>query len=111
MRSESYDEAALYPFFEGLLPEGEVRERLATRLRLNPSGVFGFLGAIGRDCAGAYSIVPEGTDLRAASEEGVRWLTDLELRGEMRQLAARRLAVEPDQDIRVSLTGARTRLR
>lgn len=70
MRSESYDEAALYPFFEGLLPEGEVRERLAARLRLNPSGVFGFLGAIGRDCAGAYSIVPEGTDCERRAKRG-----------------------------------------
>jgi serine/threonine-protein kinase HipA len=52
VREEPYGQVELLPFFDGLLPEGTARDRLATRLRLEPDDVFGFLREIGRDCAG-----------------------------------------------------------
>ena len=52
VREEPYSQSELLPFFEGLLPEGSARDRLAVRLRLEPDDVFGFLREIGRDCAG-----------------------------------------------------------
>lgn len=110
VRRQPYEEAALQPFFEGLLPEGLVRERLATRLRLDPTDVFGLLREIGLECAGAYSIVPDGFDLTVAREEGVEWLSEEQLAEEVRQLAARPLAVEPDKDIRISLAGAQDKM-
>ena len=57
VRREPYRGAVLMPFFEGLLPEELVRQRLAARLRIEAGDVFGFLREIGRDCAGAFSIV------------------------------------------------------
>lgn len=110
VREQPYDEPALLPFFEGLLPEGLVRERLATRFRLDPADVFGFLREIGRDCAGALSIVPAGTSLEHIGDEGVEWLDETTLAGRVAELAARPLADEPAENIRISLAGVQDKM-
>lgn len=110
VRAEPYAEAALLPFFDGLLPEGLARERLATRLRLDPADVFGFLREIGRECAGALSVVPEGADLGAVGTEGVEWLDDAKLAERIADLTTRPLADEPAENIRISLAGAQDKM-
>lgn len=110
VRREPYQESELMPFFDGLLPEEMVRQRLAIRLRIEPSDTFGFLREIGRECAGAFSVIPEGADLIAAENEGVAWLSEDDLAATIRDLAARPLGVEPAQDIRISLAGAQDKL-
>ena len=110
VRAAPYTEAQLLPFFAGLLPEGLVRERLARRFRLNVSDVFGFLRAIGRDSAGALSIVEEGTDLEAERNEGIQWLSDAELAQRVAELGTRPLADEPSAGIRISLAGVQDKM-
>jgi len=110
VRREPYRGPELMPFFEGLLPEELVRQRLAARLRIDAGDVFGFLREIGRECAGAFSIIPEGVDPVAAENEGVAWLSQNDLAEAIRDLAARPLGVEPGQDIRISLAGAQDKL-
>jgi len=110
VRREPYTTVDLMPFFEGLLPEELVRQRLAARLRLDVGDVFGFLREIGRECAGAFSIIPEGLDLVVAENEGVAWLSQDDLAEAVRDLAARPLGVEPGEDIRISLAGAQDKL-
>jgi len=51
-----------YDFFVGLLPEGRARSRVCQRYRLPEHDDLGLLLAIGRDCAGALSILPEGAE-------------------------------------------------
>ena len=110
VRTEPYSQVQLLPFFQGLLPEENVLTQIARRLQLSPLDVFGLLREIGRDCAGAFSIVPEGYDLVAAGEEGVDWLSDQDLKDRVRNLSARPLAVEPDREIRISLAGAQDKM-
>jgi serine/threonine-protein kinase HipA len=110
VRREPYRQRELMPFFDGLLPEELVRQRLATRLRIELSDTFGFLREIGRECAGAFSIIPEGVDPVAAENEGVAWLSKEDLAATIRDLAARPLGIEPAQDIRISLAGAQAKL-
>jgi serine/threonine-protein kinase HipA len=110
VREAPYSQSELLPFFAGLLPEGSARDRLAVRLRLEPDDVFGFLREIGRDCAGAYSIVPDGTDLEAALHEGVEWLNADRLAETVSELATTPLAFEPAEDIRISLAGAQDKM-
>lgn len=110
VRAAPYAEEELLPFFAGLLPEGVVRERLARRFRLSVSDVFGFLRAIGRDSAGALSIVEEGTDLEAIRREGVMWLDDAELAERVAELGTRPLADEPAAGIRISLAGVQDKM-
>ena len=54
--------AAVRAWLRGLLPEGRARLRLAMRADVEPDDVLGFLGAYGRDTAGALVLVPAGTD-------------------------------------------------
>lgn len=110
VRAAPYAEPELLPFFAGLLPEGLVRERLARRFRLNVSDVFGFLRAIGRDSAGALSIVEDGTDLEAERKEGIQWLSDAELAQRVADLGTRPLADEPAAGIRISLAGVQDKM-
>lgn len=110
VRAAPYAEAELLPFLAGLLPEGLVRERLARRFRLSVSDVFGFLRAIGRDCAGALSIVEEGTDLEAERNAGIEWLSDEQLAQRVAELGTRPLADEPAAGIRISLAGVQDKM-
>lgn len=110
VRAEPYSQEHLLPFFDGLLPEEDVRRRIAQRLQVDAGDVFGLLRELGRDCAGAFSIVPDGYDLAAALEEGVDWLTDEQLAERVRELDMRPLAVEPARDIRISLAGAQAKM-
>jgi serine/threonine-protein kinase HipA len=105
-RKRPFTQSELMPFFSGLLPEGALRDRLATTLRLDYDDVFGFLREIGRDCAGALSVVPEGTDLKSVAQEGVEWLDDVRLEALVANMRTRPLGVEPERDIRISLAGA-----
>jgi serine/threonine-protein kinase HipA len=50
---------AAHAFFANLLPEGQVREAVARRLGLSVSSDFALLRALGAECAGALSILPE----------------------------------------------------
>jgi serine/threonine-protein kinase HipA len=45
------------PFFEGLLPEGGARATISSLLHLSEEDGFGLLAALGRECAGAVSVV------------------------------------------------------
>lgn len=109
VRTEPYDEAQLLPFFDGLLPEGRVRDQLATRFRLEPGDVFGLLREFGRECAGAVTIVPEG-ESEAPTPPDVLWLTDQELAARIAELEVRPLADEPSENVRISLAGAQAKL-
>ncbi len=47
-----------HAFFAGLLPEGLARRRICRKLRINELDDVALLLSIGRDCAGALTIVP-----------------------------------------------------
>ena len=55
-----YNDRAARPFFDGLLPEGEARRVIAYDPRTAEADTFGLPEAIGRDCAGALSVVIDG---------------------------------------------------
>jgi len=109
VRSRPFTQTELLPFFAGLLPEGESRQRLATQFRLDYNDVFGLLRELGRECAGALSIVPEGIDLAAIAQEGVDWLDEASLTKLVMEMGTRPLGVDPERDIRISLAGVQTK--
>ena len=102
MSQERFSPAESRPFFEALLPEGAVREQIASQLKLAASDSYGLLAELGRDCAGALQIV-EAKRCRAAS---VRWLDDVELDALIEELPRHPLGMrEEDQHLRLSLAG------
>ena len=103
VRAGRYPSGECRPFFEGLLPEGSVREQLAREFGISPDNAFGLLAAIGVECAGAAVIVPAGETLGSGAGSGVEWLSDDGLATALAELPARPLGV--GGDVRLSLAG------
>lgn len=58
-------EVEAHAYFEGLLPEGRVRQRICRQYGIDREDDAGLLLAIGEDCAGALSVLPEGVEPEA----------------------------------------------
>ncbi|WP_288559699.1 HipA N-terminal domain-containing protein [uncultured Victivallis sp.] len=56
LQSESFHDRTLFPFFDGLIPEGWLLEIAEQNWKLNPNDRMGLLLACCRDCIGAASI-------------------------------------------------------
>lgn len=72
-------------WFANLLPEGSVREHIVRDLKL-PNTDFDLLRAIGGDCAGALSILPD--DREPSTQRQYRPLTEKELANLVRRRGA-----------------------
>ena len=57
VRHEVYVDNRLFPFFEGLIPEGWLLEIAAKSWKLNPNDRMGLLLACCQNCIGAVSVV------------------------------------------------------
>ncbi len=53
-----YKDNRLFPFFEGLIPEGWLLEIATESWKLNPNDRMGLLLACCKDCIGAVSVTP-----------------------------------------------------
>ena len=62
VRSKPYVRDAVQFWLEGLLPEGEARTTLEAMHDVRRGDTFGLLEAIGRECAGAVSFLPEDSN-------------------------------------------------
>jgi serine/threonine-protein kinase HipA len=60
LQSEPFEDKRLFPFFDGLIPEGWLLDIAEQTWKLNPRDRMGLLLACCRDCIGAVSIVPMG---------------------------------------------------
>ena len=58
VRSEVYLDKRLFPFFEGLIPEGWLLDVATENWKLNPNDRMGLLLACCQNCIGAVSVKP-----------------------------------------------------
>jgi serine/threonine-protein kinase HipA len=107
VQPEPYGPDRARPFFDGLLPERGVREQLAGNLRIDPDNSFELFARIGRDCAGAVVILPEGEGV--AETASVEWLNDRQLQELIRDLPSAPLGVDAGSRIRLSLAGLQSK--
>ena len=56
LRKEAFHDKILFPFFDGLIPEGWLLDIASKNWKLNPNDRMGLLLACCRDCIGAASI-------------------------------------------------------
>ena len=56
VRRESYESGILFPFFDGLIPEGWLLDVAVRNWKLDPGDRFGLLLAVCRDCIGDVSV-------------------------------------------------------
>jgi len=102
-----YPDEVARPFFENLLPEGEIRAAVARLRQVSERNTFALLGEIGGDCAGAVSLWPPGG--RPRRDEGYAELSEARLARVLEEMARRPLLVA-DDELRLSLAGAQNKL-
>ncbi len=106
---DRYPNGATRAFLDGLLPEGEPRLAIAADLNLPASDVFGLLSALGRDCAGALVIQPEGDQPPPApTTRTAEPLTADDLAELVANLRSAPLGV--NRNVRLSLAGVQEKL-
>lgn len=63
LREAPFTSSVLFPFFDGLIPEGWLLDIAEKNWKLNPRDRMGLLLACCRDCIGAVSVHPVKEDL------------------------------------------------
>ena len=58
LRPEKYESNILFPFFDGLLPEGWFLDVVSSKLKVDKHDKFKLLLHMGRDPIGAVSVMP-----------------------------------------------------
>lgn len=58
LRPEAYHSKILFPFFDGLIPEGWLLDIAVSNWKLNPRDRFGLLLSLCADCIGCVSVKP-----------------------------------------------------
>ncbi len=103
----AFEDRLTRAFFGGLLPDDELRRRLARYLQVSPRNEFALLAEIGRECAGAISLLPIDESPKPATGSA-RTLTDEQFAELLEELPSRPLLV--GKDIRLSLAGAQDKV-
>ncbi len=62
LQETTFDSPVLFPFFDGLIPEGWLLDIAETNWKLNPRDRMGLLLACCKDCIGAVSVFPVETN-------------------------------------------------
>lgn len=110
-RTAPYRDDRARPYFAGLLPEGEARRVIAYDLGLGNEGGadLDMLAAIGRDCAGALSILPDGSEPRPDTPtEPDQALDDDDVADLLQRLPNQPLGISGR--VRISLPGVQPKL-
>ena len=58
VRNYPYHSVSMFPFFDGLIPEGWLLNIAIDNWKINPRDRFGLLLSMCRDCIGCISIIP-----------------------------------------------------
>lgn len=58
LQSEPYNSKILFPFFDGLIPEGWLLDIALNNWKINPRDRFGLLLTMCADCIGCVSVQP-----------------------------------------------------
>ena len=109
LRNEPFDSERTTIFFENLLPPDQVRRKLGPILHLSRHNVFGFLEALGGDCAGAISLWPHG-ERPLSGNERVKKLDEDDAAEILGSLKKRPLYVNGIDGYRISGSGAQNKL-
>lgn len=102
-----YSEKECLPFFEGLLPEGEIRRQIAALAHVPATSTIRLLNRYGADIAGALVITGEdGTSY----ESGYKEISTEEINRKITQRSRIPMIVSGEQRIRLSLAGAENKV-
>ena len=109
LQAAPFDDIRTRPFFAGLLPEGHLRRLIAQQFQVSRQNDFALLDAIGGECAGAITLLPNDAVPPIASAGEVSWLDDQRLSVILDELPRRPMLAGED-GLRLSLAGAQDKL-
>jgi len=109
LQSEPFRGKHARPFFAGILPDEGPRQQIAAILGISERNDFAMLERIGGECAGAVSLLPEGTPPPTVGETRVRELSENELEDIVGELPRRPL-MAGREGLRLSLAGSQSKL-
>jgi serine/threonine-protein kinase HipA len=111
MREEPWLGEEVLFFFANLLPEGGVLDTLCRLRRLPRGNVLRLLEAFGRECAGAFEIVPEQEVRKAQARkpEYVAYST-AELAADLAKVRNNIPLLQSHRELRLSLAGAQNKI-
>ncbi len=109
LRAEAFVGRSVRAFFSGILPEAEVRARIASVLGVSAGNDLSLLEYLGGECAGAVSILPEDAPSPASEARGIQPL-DPESLARVVQELPRRPLMAGMEGVRLSLAGAQAKL-
>lgn len=109
LQPEPFSHQVSSVFFDNLLPPETVRKRLGKNLHLSRHNVFGFLKAIGGDCAGAITLYPPNETEDFATPVCLE-LSEEEAAQILNELPMRPLNLGREKGFRISGTGAQDKL-
>ncbi|MDD4539931.1 MAG: type II toxin-antitoxin system HipA family toxin [Lentisphaeria bacterium] len=110
LRAQPFTGPATEAFFKNLLPPDAVRKRLGKILHLSRHNIFGFLQAIGGDCAGAVAFYPPDQLGDEQTTPAYRLLSEEESVRILGELPLRPLHLGVDAGFRISGAGAQDKL-
>ena len=59
IQEKPYESKILFPFFDGLIPEGWLLNIAVSNWKINPRDRFGLLLTLCKDCIGCVSVIPK----------------------------------------------------
>ncbi len=107
LQTAAFEDDQARSFFANLLPESDLRRMIARKLGLSEQNDFALLEAVGGECAGAVSLLPD--DAQPVGEGSYRTLDDEALNVLIADLPKRPM-LAGEQGIRLSLAGAQNKL-
>ena len=109
LQEAPYPDAVARPFFSGLLPDERARKRLAAALGVSHQNAFGLLEIIGGECAGALSLLPQGSEPPDFRSQDIEPLDEKRL-SQILDLLRDRPLLGGEEGVRLSLAGAQDKL-
>lgn len=106
LTERSYSHSIAGAFFEGVLPEEQIRIRIAKKYQISPLNIFKLLEAIGGECAGAISLNRD--DLVQQNANKAIFFSKEGIINRGQALADYPLGIQ--NDLRLSLAGAQDKL-
>jgi serine/threonine-protein kinase HipA len=112
--NKDFSQKECLPFFEGLLPEGDVKKSISKYLHISETSTFKLLKELGGECAGMISILPEGETNKCRtsydfSRDNYEPLSEKKLAEYIQNINTRPLLKAKDK-LRLSLAGAQEKL-
>jgi serine/threonine-protein kinase HipA len=102
-----YQGQVVTSYFDNLLPDNDaIRRRMALRYQASSTDAFQLLAKLGRDCAGAIQLLPDGEEPADIHEIRGKTLSVAQVAEWLRGTTSPAVPGHQDEDLRLSIAGA-----